>query len=188
MPGMPSLLVAAAALVAFLLAMPQVSSAQTPPAASDVVASAVQRARAEQKAVLIEFGASWCTWCRNFEAFVQSADAGPVLARHFVIVNLVVRERDDKKSLEHAGGNALMDQWGGATSGLPFYVFVNAAGQKVADSNAMPDGGNIGFPAVPEEIRAFIGLMDRAVPGLPPADRQILTDYLVRAMPKPASR
>jgi thiol:disulfide interchange protein len=156
---------------------------QTRPAAADVVAAAVARAKAEQKAVLIEFGASWCTWCRNFEAFVQSADAGPVLAHHFVIVNLTVHERDDKKALEHPGGNALMDEWGGATSGLPFYVFVSDAGQKVADSNAMPDGTNIGFPAVPDEIRAFISLMERAAPALSSAERDGLSRHLARVAP-----
>jgi thiol:disulfide interchange protein len=174
-----SALVVASSLVAAGSAV-----AQTPPAASEVVAAAVKRAQAEKRAVLIEFGASWCTWCRNFEAFVKSADAGPVLARHFVVVNLTVRERDEKKALEHPGGNALMDRWGGAASGLPFYVFLNGAGEKVADSNAMPDGGNIGFPAIPDEIRAFIGLMGRAVPSLPAAERDVLNAYLIRVMPK----
>ena len=160
--------------------------AQTPPPASEVVAAALARARAERKAVLIEFGASWCTWCRNFEAFVKSEDAGPVLARHFVIVNLTVRERDDKKKLEHAGGSALMDQWGGAKSGLPFYVFLDRTGRKVADSNAMPDGTNIGFPAVPDEIRAFMTLIDKAAPGLMSANLDVLESYLLRVMPPPA--
>jgi thiol:disulfide interchange protein len=162
--------------------------AQTPPAASDVVAAAVARARAERKSVLIEFGASWCTWCRNFEAFVKSPDAGPVLARHFVVVNLTVRERDEKKKLEHPGGSALMDQWGGGKSGLPFYVFLDRTGRKVADSNAMPDGTNIGFPAVPEEIQAFVALMDKAAPGLMSANLDVLEEYLLRVMPKPAAR
>jgi thioredoxin-related protein len=175
----------ALALLGLLLVVIPVA-AQTPPPAREVVAAAVERARAERKAVLIEFGASWCTWCRNFDAFVKAPDAGPVLSEHFVIVNLIVRERDGKQTLEHPGGNTLMDEWGGAMSGLPFYVFLNGAGAKVADSNAMPDGSNIGFPAVPDEIRAFIALMDRAVPALPPANRQILTDYLVRVMPKPS--
>lgn len=161
-------------------------AAQTPASAADVVAAAVKRAQAENKSVLIEFGASWCTWCRNFEAFVKSPDAGPILAKNFVIVNLVVRERDDKTSLEHPGGNALMDRWGGAQSGLPFYVLLDRAGTKVADSNAMPDGTNIGFPAVPQEIKAFVGLMDKAAPNLVVADRGVLEQYLVRVMPKPA--
>jgi thiol:disulfide interchange protein len=174
----------AAALMSLVTA--QSLAAQTPPPAADVVAAAVKRAQAENKSVLIEFGASWCTWCRNFEAFVRSPDAGPILAKNFVVVNLVVRERDDKTSLEHPGGNALMDRWGGAQSGLPFYVFLDRTGTKVADSNAMPDGTNIGFPAVPQEIKAFVGLMDKAAPNLVAADRDVLEQYLVRVMPKPA--
>ncbi len=181
-------LVVGALTMVWLLSAGGIATAQTPQPASEVVSAAVARARAENKVVLIEFGASWCTWCKNFEAFVHSADAGPVLARQFVVVNLIVRERDGKQVLEHPGGNALMDQWGGAMSGLPFYVFVNAAGQKLADSNAMPDGSNIGFPAVPAEIRAFIGLMRRAVPTLTPADQAVLDSYLVRVMPTPAAR
>ena len=163
-------------------------TAQTPAPAEEVVAAAVTRAQAEHKSVLIEFGASWCTWCRNFDAFVRSPDAGPILAKNFVVVNLVVRERDDKTSLEHPGGNALMDRWGGKESGLPFYVFLDASGRKVADSNAMPDGTNIGFPAVPKEITAFVALMDKAAPQLVPADRAVLEQYLVRVMPRPATR
>jgi thiol:disulfide interchange protein len=167
---------------------PAVVRAQTPPPAKDVVAAAVARAHAERKAVLIEFGASWCTWCRSFEAFVKSDDAGPVLARHFIIINLTVRERDEKRALEHPGGNALMDEWGGAMSGLPFYVFMDDTGRKVADSNAMPDASNIGFPAVPDEIRAFLGLMERAAPTLSTAERGTLESYLTRVMPDASTR
>ena len=109
-----------------------------------------------------------------------SPDAGPVLARHFVVINLTVRERDDKTHLEHPGGNALMDSWDGADAGLPFYVFLDRTGSKVADSNAMPDGTNIGFPALPEEIDAFLDLMARAAPALSSAERDILDNYLTR--------
>ncbi len=157
-----------------------------PPSADAVVADAVARAKAEHKVVLIEFGASWCTWCRSFEAFVKSADAGPVIARNYVVTNLVVRERDDKVALENAGGDALMERWGGATAGLPFYVFLDASGRKIGDSNAMPGGGNIGFPAVPGEIAAFLGVMDKTAPSLTKADRAVLEAYLTRVMPKPA--
>lgn len=169
-------------------AHPVAGQDHAPAAATHVVAAAVARAQAEQKAVLVEFGASWCTWCRNFEAFVQSEDAGPTLARHFVVVNLTVRERDDKKMLEHPGGNVLMDEWGGSESGLPFYAFLSNTGQKVADSNAMPDGTNIGFPAVPDEIRAFIDLMERAAPALSLSERDVLAGYLARVAAKPDTR
>jgi thiol:disulfide interchange protein len=160
---------------------PVAAQTQTPPTATDVVAAAVAGAHVEQKAVLIEFGASWCVWCRNFEALVSSDDAGSVLAQHFVVVNLTVHEDDGKKALEHPGGDTLMDEWGGATAGLPFYVFLGDTGQKVADSNAMPDGTNIGFPVAPEEIRAFLALIERARPTLSPAERGVFDRYLTRA-------
>ena len=151
-----------------------------------MVSDAVSLARAAHKTVLIEFGASWCTWCRSFAAFVAAPDTGPILSANFVVVNLVVRERDDKVALEHPGGSALMDRWGGASAGLPFYVFLDATGHKIADSNAMPDGTNIGFPAVPKEISAFMTLLETAAPRLTAADRATLDAYLVRVMP-PAS-
>jgi len=78
-----------------------------------------------------------------------------------------------------------MDSWGGEKSGLPFYVFIDASGKKVADSNAMPDGTNIGFPAIPAEIKAFVGLMDKAAPRLTATNRGVLEAYLTRVMPTP---
>jgi thioredoxin-related protein len=153
----------------------------TPPRAEDVVADAVRSAHVDNKAVLIEFGASWCTWCTSFQNFVQSPDAGRVITDHFVIVNLVVRESDDMKALEHPGGSELMTTWGGAESGLPFYVFLDAEGSKVGDSNAMPDGSNIGYPVTPVEIAEFMRLIDRTAPRLDSADRATVLAYLEQA-------
>jgi thiol:disulfide interchange protein len=157
------------------------------PPAADVVAAAVKRASAEHKVVLIEFGASWCQWCRRFEAFVKAPDTSPIIAANYIVVNLTVREHEDKKGLENPGGNALMDSWGGAASGLPFYVFVDRDGRKIADSNVMPKGDNIGFPGAPEEIAAFMGLVDRTAPALSPADRGVIEGYLTRGTPAPQS-
>jgi thiol:disulfide interchange protein len=153
-------------------------SMQTPPPARDVVAEAVRTAGAEQKGVLIEFGASWCIWCTNFQNLVHSPDAGRVMTSNFVMVNLVVREAGGKEALEHPGGAELMTEWGGAKSGLPFYVFLDAAGAKVADSNAMPDGSNIGYPVTAVEIARFMGLLDRTAPRLTPVDRATVLAYL----------
>lgn len=160
-----------------------VPRADVPPAA-DVVKAAVARAAVEGKTVLIEFGASWCTWCRAFEAFVKAPDTGPIVAANYVVVNLTVHERDGKEALENPGGAGLMDSWGGATSGLPFYVFVGRDGKKLADSNAMPNGDNIGFPAVPAEIAAFMGLVDKTASRLSPAQRATIESYLTRTVQK----
>lgn len=176
--------------VAFLASRPaaRVSQTPTPAPASDVVEAAVRRAAREDKVVLIEFGASWCVWCRSFDAFVKAPDTGPIIAANYVVTNLTVHEHDDKTSLENPGGAALMDAWGGANSGLPFYVFVDRTGKKLADSNVMPNGENIGFPAVPGEIQAFLGLIDRTAPHLTPPARTTIEAYLVRVMPPPKAQ
>ena len=154
--------------------MARAAEAAVTPSADSVVAAAVKKAQAEKKTVLIEFGASWCTWCRKFEAFVKAPDTGPIVAANFIVVNLTVKEEGDKKALENPGGDKLMAAWGGEKAGLPFYVFLDAKGQKIADSNAMPGGKNIGFPAVPEEIAAFMSLIDKTAPRVSPADRSVL--------------
>ena len=160
-----------------------------PPSADSLVQAAVKKAQIEKKTVLIEFGASWCVWCRNFENFVKAPDTGPIVGANFVVVNLTVQEDKDKKALENPGGEQLMTTWGGAKSGLPFYVFLGGKGQKIADSNAMPDGKNIGFPAVPEEIAAFMSLIDKTASRMSAADRSVLEASLKRtAKPAAAAR
>ena len=165
------------------------AGAQGPLAADVLVSKAVKTAKAEHKVVLIEFGASWCVWCRHFDAFVHSTEVKSIIAANYVIVNLTVQERDDKKALENPGGEDLMNTWGGKEAGLPFYVFLNAAGVKIADSNGMPDGTNIGFPASPQEIQAFVRIIDRTALRLPPSARTKVIDYLTKAAaPTPAAK
>jgi thiol:disulfide interchange protein len=167
--------------------MVRAAEAAAEPTADSLVAAAVKKAEAEKKTVLIEFGASWCVWCRNFENFVKAPDAGPIITANFVVVNLTVQEEgEDKKALENPGGERLMFTWGGARSGLPFYVFLDSKGQKIADSNGMPGGKNSGFPATPQEIDAFMSLIDKTAPRISPVDRSVLEASLKRTS-KPAA-
>ena len=154
----------------------------TPPPAASVVSTALKSAQAGGRVVLIEFGASWCTWCRSFDAFVHAPETRQIIANNYVVVNLTVQERDEKKALENPGGQDKMDEWGGAKSGLPFYVFLDKTGRKIGDSNAMPDGSNIGFPGTPQEVQVFMSVLDKTAPKMTKTDRAVILSYLNKVL------
>ena len=107
---------------------------------------------------------------------------------NYSVVHLDVMENGDKKAkFENAGGIELMKELGGANSGLPFYVFLDAKGKKLADSNGMPKSMNIGYPGAPDEISAFMELIRKTAPRWSETDRQKLEAYFVTNAPKPAA-
>ena len=98
---------------------------------------------------------------------------------NYVLVKLDVMENGDKKAqFENPGGQQVMADVGGAKSGLPFYAILDKSGKKLADSNVMPKGANIGYPGAPEEIVAFGKLLKDTAPRLTPAQLDAVTGYL----------
>jgi thiol:disulfide interchange protein len=171
-----------AALAASARAAAQQPAAPPVPSARAVVAAAVKKAAAEKKVVLVEFGASWCVWCRSFDAFVHAPETARVMSDNYVIVNLTVDERGDKKALENPGGGDLMTEWDGLDAGLPFFVFLKGSGEKLADSNVMLDGSNVGFPGNADEIRVFTGLLQATAPRLTVSGRNAIAGYLTKVV------
>jgi hypothetical protein len=168
-----------------ILATPRViAQSPTAPSADALMESAKTEAKKGNRAIWVDFGASWCGWCHKLEAFLNDPTVNPIITKHYVVVNVTVMESKDKKALENAGGEPLMKQLGGAGAGLPFYAFLDADGTRVANSMAMPNGGNIGFPANAIELQAFTALLDKTAPALTSADRVVLMEYLNRVVPK----
>ena len=170
-----------ASLMLFVLFLRQNPST---PTAQSIIDRALETAKAGNKTVFVHFGASWCTWCKQLDAMLVSPEVGKLIDDHFVLVNLTVQESDDKKSLENPGAQEIMDKNGAGKAGVPYYLFLDRAGKKIVDSLAMPKGGNIGYPATPEEIKTFEGLLPKAAPRMTAAQRGQISEYLTKHAPK----
>lgn len=160
-------------VAAFLLAA-CLASAENP-SAEQLLSKAKTKAAAEQKAVFVHFGASWCGWCKRLDAFLERPDIKPVFEKYFIPVKLVVQESAKNKALENAGADALLKQWGGP-DGLPYSVFLDAQGALIVNSKRQ--GQNIGYPASPDEIEWFVQMMRKAAPKMVEADLKLIETAL----------
>jgi uncharacterized protein YyaL (SSP411 family) len=171
--------------VAALVLLAPIVRAQTPLPAETVIQKAVQTARKSNRSIFVHFSASWCGWCHKLEAALADPSIKKLFDKAFVVVALDTQESGEKKSLENPGADTWMARMGGEKAGLPFLVFLDKTGKKVADSNVMPGNQNIGYPAAPEEITAFGNLLRKTAPKLTAAEIDTILAYLQEHAPKP---
>ncbi len=156
--------------------------------ADKVIKTAVTEAKASNKNVFVFFHASWCGWCKRLEKAINSDELKSIFDKNFVIARLDVLERGAKvDSLENPGGRDIMKKFGGEKSGLPFYVFLDDSGKKIADSNSMPKSSNIGYPVSDEEINTFVKVIGKSSKHLSKENIRILKKYLHDNAPKPSN-
>jgi thioredoxin-related protein len=167
-------------VLAFALASAAHAQSNAPQPAKLVLAEALKTAKAEQKNVLIHFGASWCGYCKQLDAMLESKEVGKLFHDNYVITHLTIQESGDKVALENPGAKELADAAGAKGQGIPIYIFFDSAGTRLATSLAMPDGGNIGHPVTPEEIVAFDGLLKKTAPRMTEVQRKQVSDYLTK--------
>ena len=134
-----------------------------------IMDDACRQAAKEGKSVMIVFHASWCGWCKKFEASVTDPSCQGFFDKHFVIRYLDILERGDKKNLENPGAEELYNKYGGQNSGVPFFLIFDKKGNLISDSKFKPSGSdagkpaeNLGCPASPEEVSAFIQILAKA--------------------------
>ena len=165
-----------------------------PKTTKSLLEAAYKRSAKEKKPVLVMFHATWCGWCHKLEAVMARPEFKKEFEKNYVIVNLDVQETGEKiAQFENPGGKEKMAELGGEKSGLPFYAFLNPKGEKVADSNVMPNpktpdvkDQNIGYPGAPEEIEAFMKLIKDTAPKWAEEDQEKLRVYLKENAPKSA--
>jgi len=103
------------------------------------VASALVRAKAEHKRVLLDFGANWCIWCRRLHAtFENDPSVSGALGRGFIVVMVDVNTRNGTKR------NAdLVARYGNPIEhGIPVLVVLDAEGRQLMtkDTGELEEG------------------------------------------------
>ncbi len=142
--------------------------------ADDLYRKALAAADREGKRVFLHFGAPWCGWCHKLENWMAQPRVAELLGRDFIDCKL-----DVDRTL--GGKELLAAHRGSEAGGIPWFQFIAADGNVLADSNAK-DTGNIGFPAAPEELAHFGAMLRAAAVHLSADD---ITELLASLAPAP---
>jgi thiol:disulfide interchange protein len=115
------------------------------------IASALARAAAENKRVLLDFGANWCIWCHRLHStFENDPGVSRALERGFIVVMVDVNTRKGEKR------NAAVNQRYGnpIVHGIPVLVVLDAEGKQLTtkDSGELEEGDGHS----PAKIMAFL--------------------------------
>lgn len=138
-------------LILFLFAFGFAGAQQT---AEEIIGTAAEQAKIENKNVLVFFHASWCGWCRRMEENMENEMVKDYFDSNFVKAFLTVQETPKNKNLETPGGEEILDRLGGNRQGLPYWVILSPDGKVLADSKV--NGENLGCPADEKEVAAMI--------------------------------
>ncbi len=121
-----------------------------PKDADALLRDALARASSDDKKVFLHFGAPWCGWCHKLDDFLARPEISAILERDYVILKIDI---DRMK-----GGKDVLNRFRPQESGIPWFVILDAKGEKLAKSEAS-DGSNIGYPVEPKEIETFMAMI-----------------------------
>jgi thioredoxin-related protein len=121
-------------------------SQTTPEPASAIMDKAFKAAKKEGKNVMIVFHASWCGWCKKFDASVIDPACKEYFEKNFIIEHLTILENGDMKKNENPGAIDIFNKYAGTGSGIPFFLIYDKKGTLVADSKIRPEGGHLMQP------------------------------------------
>lgn len=113
------------------------------------VEAALARARAENRRVLIQWGANWCGWChRLHDLFEKNPEVRRKLLFEYDVVEIDVGRFDKHTDLLERFGADIKGH------GVPYLTVLDAAGQAIAnqDTGSLEDGD----AHDPERVLAFL--------------------------------
>jgi len=139
------------------------------PSADDAWRKALERARTEDKSLLVYASAPWCGWCHRLADLLRELD--PLLSRDYVVLKIDTERMQQGKEVvarlreEHS-------------QGIPWIAIVAPEGRLLVTSDA--PAGNIGCPAAPEEIQHFLAMLEATKRKLTDEDLRKVAEILNR--------
>jgi thioredoxin-related protein len=122
--------------------------------------NALSKASSDDKLVFLHFGSPTCGWCHKLDAFLAREDMAKILGGEFVDLKIDLTRM--------TGADEILKRYNpDASGGIPWFVFLDVRGKSIVTSDGPK--GNIGYPAAPEEIEHFVGMLKKAARKLSPA-------------------
>ncbi len=119
------------------------------------IATALKRAKDDEKLVLLDFGANWCPDCLVLAKHFENAQVKPFLDEHFVVVKIDVGQWDRNLDVAEKYGNPIKQ-------GIPAVVVLDANGQPLAST---ADGSLASASSTrPQDILAYLKQWAEAKP------------------------
>jgi thiol-disulfide isomerase/thioredoxin len=139
------------------------------PSAEDAWRQALERARHEDKSLLVYASAPWCGWCHRLADRLE--ELNPLLSRDYVVLKI------DTERMKQ--GSEVIARWRNEHSqGIPWMAIVSPAGRLLITSDA--PAGNVGCPAAPEEIQHFLAMLEATKRKLTDEELRQVADTLAR--------
>lgn len=126
--------------------------------AEEIMNTAYNQAKIENKNVFLIFHASWCGWCKKMEKNMDDPLVKEFFDANYVKAFVTVEERGEKANLNTPNGDILLDKVGGKGQGLPFWVILDEKGNVLKDSKI--NGENVGGPASEKEVDYLISTLE----------------------------
>jgi protein disulfide-isomerase len=99
-----------------------------PTGAQADITTAIHRAKASGRRVLIDFGAGWCVDCRVLDTIMERPAVAPTVKKNFVIVHVNVHNFNFNMDISRMYGNA-------CKGGIPALVVLDGRGKMLVNTH-----------------------------------------------------
>jgi thiol-disulfide isomerase/thioredoxin len=127
-----------------------VQNAPVPPAADELLSSALTKARAGNKLVLLDFRADWCAPCFRLDRFLHDPAVSAVLKEIYSIATVDLGFGTRGRELAYKLGAIESD-------GIPWIAILNPDGKVLATSTN--EKRNVGFPSTKDDKTQFVHML-----------------------------